>query len=467
MDVGGDPRVPKGTQQNGVEFAAEHGETVHRNGHTISEVTIRAPVEFGGRNGSACSLQNAQSLGDDVAPDTVPWKDGNAFFSGHGGKGITLQAWIFAQVSGPVVTSKLRYNRIEGMPTTLEKAFGGRAHMGQYAGVATPAHFGDVRAEYDALRHSAAIFDLNWRAKLALTGGDRVRWLNGMVTNNIRDLAAGCGVYAFLLNPQGKILGDMFAYNLGDSIVVDTDRSQREKIVGTFDHYIIMDDVEVADLDERYAAFGVAGPEAKSILEKAGFAVPTLQSLQIADVEWHGHSIKIVRSENQPDAEFELWFPPEIGASLWEAIANAGAQPVGSEALELLRITRGIPRYGQDIRERDLPQETEQQRALNFNKGCYVGQEIVERIRSRGSVHRKFTGFLVEGSVLTASAKIEADDKEVGEITSSAALPTSESETVVALGYIRREIVALKKDLHVGGTRIAAVDLPFADRLSA
>ena len=186
-----------------------HGETVHRNGHTISEVTIRAPVEFGGLNGSACSLQNAQSLGDDVAPDTVPWKDGNAFFSGHGGKGITLQAWIFAQVSGPVVTSKLRYNRIEGMPTTLEKAFGGRAHMGQYAGVATPAHFGDVRAEYDALRHSAAIFDLNWRAKLALTGGDRVRWLNGMVTNNIRDLAAGCGVYAFLLNPQGKILGDM------------------------------------------------------------------------------------------------------------------------------------------------------------------------------------------------------------------------------------------------------------------
>jgi len=353
------------------------------------------------------------------------------------------------------------------MPTALEKVFGGRERMGQYAGVATPADFGDVRAEYDTLRRSAGIFDLSWRGKLELTGSDRARWLNGMITNNVRDLAPGSGVYAFLLNPQGKILGDLYAYNLGESIVVETDHSQKEKMVGTFEHYIIMDDVEVANLDERYAALGVAGPEARSVLGKAGFTLPEFEPLQVVDLDWNGRPFKIVRREVESHAEFELWFSPEIGPSVWEAITGAGAKPVGSDALELLRIARGIPLYGVDIRERDLPQETEQSRALNFNKGCYVGQEIVERIRSRGNVHRKFTGFIVEGPVLASGAKIESAGKEVGEITSSAALPASGGMTIVALGYIRREILALKKDLTATGTRLVPVDLPFGNQLSA
>src|SRR3979490_249705 len=105
-----------------------------------------------------------------------------------------------------------------------------------------------VRTEFRALLSGCAVCDLSARAKIALTGGDRVRWLNGMVTNNVRDLAPGHGVYAFLLNPQGRILGDLYAYNRGESITVDTDRGQAEKILATFDHYIIMDDVEVTNL---------------------------------------------------------------------------------------------------------------------------------------------------------------------------------------------------------------------------
>ena len=101
---------------------------------------------------------------------------------------------------------------------------------------------------------------------------------------------------------------------------------------------------------------------------------------------------------------------------------------------------RGIPRYGIDIRERDLPQETEQERALNFSKGCYVGQEIVERIRSRGQVRRKFTGFEVNGPLPSPGSKVLVDGKEVGEITSAASLPLSGGERRVALGYIRREV---------------------------
>lgn len=350
------------------------------------------------------------------------------------------------------------------MQTALEKIFGGSEHMGEYAGASTPAHFGDVRAEYEVLRKDAAVFDLGWRSKLSLTGNDRVRWLNGMVTNNIRDLAAGRGVYAFLLNPQGKILGDLYSYNLGNSILIDTERSQREKIQATFDHYIIMDDVEVGDLDEKLAAFGVAGPRAQNVLQKAGFPLPGLELLEVADVAWQGHTVKVVRTGEDAFPAFELWFAPEFAAPVWEALVRAQAHPVGTDALELFRIARGVPRYGQDIRERDLPQETEQQRALNFNKGCYVGQEIVERIRSRGSVHRTFTGFRVQGAVPAPGTKIEAEGKEVGEITSSTALPSPKGDTNVALGYIRREV--LKKDLQVGGTRILPNAVPFADLLS-
>src|ERR1700686_4959737 len=122
----------------------------------------------------------------------------------------------------------------------------GAAVVSEYRGATTAARFGDPQAEFATLRSGCAVYDLGFRAKISLTGADRVRWLNGMVTNNFRDLAAGGGIYAFLLNPQGRILGDLYAYNRGESITVDTDSAQAEKVLATFDHYIIMDDVEGA-----------------------------------------------------------------------------------------------------------------------------------------------------------------------------------------------------------------------------
>ena len=138
--------------------------------------------------------------------------------------------------------------------------------------------------------------------------------------------------------------------------------------------------------------------------------------------------------------------------------------PVGSEALEMHRIVSGMPRYGVDIRERDLPQETEQARALNFNKGCYVGQEIVERIRSRGAVHRKFTGFVAHGGEpIAAGTKVVAGEKEVGEITSAASLRVAGQEKTVALGYIRREVGVPGREVKIGAAKATVVQLPFSD----
>ena len=289
-----------------------------------------------------------------------------------------------------------------------------------------------------------------------------MRWLNGMVTNNIRDLAAGRGVYAFLLNPQGHILGDLYAYNRGDSLILDTDHSQLEKLLATFDDYIIMDDVEVADISSKLTAIGITGAKVGAVLRSAGVDFPDLELMQFADVTWKGVALTVVRKDNPSVESFEIWLEPANATLLKDALIESGAKPVGTTALELFRIARGIPRYGQDIRERDLPQETEQARALHFSKGCYIGQEIVERIRSRGAVHRSFTGFEVQGGLPAPGAKIQAEGKDVGEITSVASLPSDVGPRQLALGYIRREWANPGKRVQAGDAQLCVSSLPFA-----
>ncbi|MGA7338318.1 MAG: glycine cleavage T C-terminal barrel domain-containing protein [Candidatus Sulfotelmatobacter sp.] len=335
----------------------------------------------------------------------------------------------------------------------------------EYRGAVTAAQFADPQVELAALLGGCGVYDLGFRARLSLTGGDRVRWLNGMVTNNIRDLAPGHGGYAFLLNPQGRILGDMIVYNLGEKLVVETDRSQVEKIVATFEHYIIMDDVEVADITAEQTALGVAGPRARAILNIAGIEVPNLEPLQVitpqCNCECGCVECTVMRGEDAEHESYEIWLAPQDVYKTWQALLAAGATLAGSEALEMQRIVSRVPLYGVDIRERDLPQETEQMRALNFNKGCYVGQEIVERIRSRGNVHRKFTGFLLEGTATIAvAAKITFDEKEVGEVTSVASVVLPSGERTVALGYIRREVGVPGREVTIGTAKATVVQLP-------
>ena len=332
-------------------------------------------------------------------------------------------------------------------------------------GATTATLFSNVHEEFSALLNGCGVYDLGLRARISLTGSDRVRWLNGMVTNNIRDLAAGSGVYAFLLNPQGRILGDMTVYNQGEALMVETDRSQVEKIIATFDHYIIMDDVEVTNVSEQETALGLAGPKSRAILNAAGIEVPELKPLQMitpkCDCDCGCVECTVVRGEDAQRQSYEIWLAPKDVYKTWNALLAAGATAVGSEALEMQRIAAGIPLYGVDIRERDLPQETEQMRALNFNKGCYVGQEIVERIRSRGNVHRKFTGFLLEGAAaISTGEKIVSGEKEVGEVTSVAVLRTPSGERTLALGYIRREVGVPGHEVTISALKATVIQLP-------
>jgi len=330
-------------------------------------------------------------------------------------------------------------------------------------GLTATADSGDVRAEFQELLTGCGIHELNWRRKATLTGSDRVRWLNGIITNNIRDLSPGQGVYAFLLNPQGRILGDLNAYARAESLVIDTDAAQLPKILELFDHYIIMDEVEVRESTGNIGAIGLKGPSARATLQAAGIDFPELQPLSFVDVSWRNIPLTVIRGDGPSVASYEIWTTPESIGSIREALEKSGAKPVGTTALNYVRIAEGIPQYGQDIRERDLPQETEQERALHFIKGCYIGQEIVERIRSRGAVHRKFTGFKVDGALPAPGMKIQIDAKEVGEITSSTALPIANGQYPVALGYIRREVGTPGKQIELETTKLTIANLPFTE----
>lgn len=335
------------------------------------------------------------------------------------------------------------------------------ARFGEYRGAETPARFTDVNSEIQALRSGCGLYDLGWQARMTATGEDRQRWLNGMVTNNIRDLAENRGLYSFLLTPQGRIQGDMFVYHRGDRMLIDTDWSQAAKLKEIFERYIIMDDVELRE-PVSTNAIALEGPQAQKLLQEAGFNVSDMQALEVRTASV---GVEAIYKPTTRHSAYELSGPPETITKLWGRFVAAGATPVGFEALELWRVAKGVPLYGQDISERYLPQETEQMQALHFSKGCYVGQEIVERIRSRGQVHRGLAGFVVEDSAAAISpgTKIQREGKDVGEITSVALLPSHNGTGArkLALGYIRREAGSAGTEVTVGSAAARVSNLPF------
>ncbi|MGE5207287.1 MAG: YgfZ/GcvT domain-containing protein [Chlamydiota bacterium] len=349
-----------------------------------------------------------------------------------------------------------------GSTTSTEKLAALGLRRGEYGGAETALVFSDPRTEFAALRSACAVYDLGWRRCFTIAGRDRVRWLNGMVSNNVRDLPAGHGLYAFVLNPQGHILGDLYIYNRGDDFVLETDAAQAEKLYPHLKRFIIMDQVEFKPAEE-WTALGLQGPKAEETLRAAGLEYPALQPRQFVQVKYGEVEVNLVRSDHPLSSGYEMWLAAGHAPALWDALLRTGATPVGAETLEFARIAAGVPRCGQDIRERDLPQETGQMRALSFTKGCYIGQEIVERIRARGSLHRGFTGFrIVEGPLPANGSKVQAGGKEVGEVTSAAMLPAPEGDIAVALGYIRKEAGVPGALIEIGASRARIESLPLA-----
>ncbi|HEY1938383.1 MAG TPA: folate-binding protein [Candidatus Angelobacter sp.] len=334
------------------------------------------------------------------------------------------------------------------------------ARVGVYNGVETALHFGDPTVELAALRTGCGLFAMAWRGKINVSGKDRTRWLHNMVTNNVRDLPVNHGNYNFVLNAQGRILGDMYIFNRGESLILDTDATQVEALVNTMKRFIIMDKVELTPMGEDLISLGVCGPKAAAVLAKAGINAAGMAPLEIGNLTFESFPITLIAGPAKKSVWFEIWFDQAKAQDIWSRLTEAGAQPVGVDALETWRVIRGIPHYGKDIRDRDLPQETGQADALNFTKGCYIGQEIVERIRSRGHVHRTFTGFEFPG-VVPAMDGGEPDRRAPAEVTSVARVPSPVGEKNIGLGYVRREVMAAESEVDLNGVVARVVELPF------
>jgi len=325
-------------------------------------------------------------------------------------------------------------------------------------------------AQLAALLQDAGVSRLDQTGWIRVTGEDRVRWLNGMVTNSIQELKDGEGNYNFLLSVQGRIQGDATIFAEPDALLIETAASQVPGLMTLLDRFIIMDDVELADATNSQSGMLIAGPKAASLLERIGLNVEDLGVLQKRTMQWDAAQITVLHIESPLIPRFEVWADANTTSKLLEVLQNAGAAFCEAQSLEWLRILEGTPLYGTDIRDRELPQETGQTRALHFSKGCYLGQEIVERIRSRGNVHRAFSAFRLDGELPVVGAPLEADAKQVGELTSVAAipLPTDNGTTVqVALGYIRREALDRGIPLHYAGGVAIPVSLPFSAAASS
>jgi folate-binding protein YgfZ len=349
-------------------------------------------------------------------------------------------------------------------PTALVAALGGAsASLQELAGARSFPVFSVTAQEVTALTEGAGVFDLGYRGQITVGGADRLRWLNGMLTNNIQGLAEATGNYSFVLNAQGRIQGDCDAFRLADQLLVLTDRSQISALMAHFDHFIIMDDVALEDVSSTQTALGVAGPHAPRLLAALGVSlpVPTPDVLWLMQTRICGVAVQLTGGYSTASPRFELWCANENARMLWDVLIAAGAIPCGLRAAETVRVLEGTPRYGVDLGERDLPQETSQTRALHFAKGCYLGQEIVERIRSRGAVHRRLAQFTLdtEPAALPLELTAAGETAVVCRITSTAL----SNGTRYGLGIVRTEAVARHPVLdYPGGTATLVIHPPLA-----
>jgi len=268
---------------------------------------------------------------------------------------------------------------------------------------------------YHALRHSAAWLDLSSRGRILARGRDRARLLHSLTTNDIKKLTPGQGCYAFLLNPQGRIQADLCLFCFPDHFLLDTEPELREKLPQYIRRYIIADQVELADVTSETACLALEGPAAPEVLP--GPDAPYHHA------PWNDASAARVSVTGQPG--FRIFCAADRKSALIATLESAGAQPATVDDARAVRIENGIPRYGEDITDTSLPQETQQLHAVSFTKGCYLGQEIVERIRARGHVNRKLVRLELDSTPAPEGAQI----------TSTVQSP--ESGKTIALAYVR------------------------------
>jgi len=336
-------------------------------------------------------------------------------------------------------------------------------------GIELPDHFTNPLEEYQAVREKAGLINLSFRVQVKMTGEDRVTFLQGMVSNDVKALRPGEGCAATFLTEQGRIIADLRVYALDTCLLLDGDARIKEKTVETLLRFIIADDVEMEDLSEAQTMLALQGPLSSQVLEAAGVSVSLTKPFQQSEATLAGTPIRLIRVSDTGEEGYEILTPSEKAKSVWQALLQVGTplglRPVGFAALNTLRIEAGIPWYGLDMDEGRIVLEVGFEHAISFKKGCYLGQEVVERATARGHINRRLSGLLVQGNTLPVSGdKLFRESQEVGWVTSAAVSPRLGQP--IALGYIRREYLTPGTQLRIdrqGMPVIAEVStLPFS-----
>ena len=337
------------------------------------------------------------------------------------------------------------------LETPLAKAHAqAGAKMGMWFGCALPDHFADPEREFRFANESVALIDKNYRAYLSFSGPDRVRYLNAILTNNIKDLAVGHGNVSLLLNPQGHILAELETYAFAERHLCVSYAMIREHLIEWMDKYIIMDDVTLTDETVRYGTLAVEGPCAADVAQEiADVRLARLSELTSVDGEIPRQKTskagailcRVVKRSPGGVAGAEFVTERERLAELWEALLEVVRRhdggPAGYVALNAQRLAQGVAWFGYDFSDKQIPHEAGLEDShISYTKGCYTGQEIVERVRSRGQVHRRRVQLQFEGeAVPEAGAVLMVSGNEVGTVTRAAR--AWNPPRVIGMGYVK------------------------------
>jgi folate-binding protein YgfZ len=308
------------------------------------------------------------------------------------------------------------------------------------------AHYGDASGEYAALTDAVAVLDLSFRGRFCLTGADRQRFLNGQVTNNVKDLQPGQGCYAAIVNHKGKMQGDLLIHALAAELLLDCEPGMAVTLAPRLEKFVVADDVQIVNVEPHYGLLSVQGPKAAETVAACGLGI-TLPTTAFHSVVVNDPALGELCVANVPrlgTTAFDLFVPVAALGPMLEkllvAAAKNGGRACGWQALETARIEAGIPRFPVDMDETNLPPEAGLDRsAISYSKGCYTGQEVIARIRTYGQVAKTLRRLRLEKlpESPVKGMKLYAGEKEAGYLTSAIFSPANQAP--MALGYVRRE----------------------------
>jgi folate-binding protein YgfZ len=349
-----------------------------------------------------------------------------------------------------------------GLPTALAEAHRQKgADMGVWFGCALPNHLGDWKAEYRMARETVALIDKNYRAYLKFSGPDRVRYLNAILTNDIKGLTDNHANISLFLNPQGHIQAEIETHALADKLFCVSYAMIRERLIAGLDKYIIMDDVRLTDRTDECGTLALEGPKAAAaILELTGVDLSALSELESLEVSLSGIDCRVVKRTPGGELLLHREHLPELWQILLEAAKSHGGGPAGYTALNTLRLEHGVPWFSYDFSEKQIPHEAGLQEShISYTKGCYTGQEIVERVRSRGQVNRVRVSLKFDGPAPPAvNAVLSSEGKEAGYVTRVGFSPVL--NTFIGMGYLRREKAAPGTILELAGNKATVIATP-------